>query len=140
MLNIGNPPHPGEVLIEGFLGPLNIKQNEFAKLCNVSYRIINKFVNGGRKANFCLAVKLAKMLHTDVDFWIELQLLYDLSRNTRIRRAWLEVGYELSDYTPKYPLADLEHYCSIRCREFIENRNAKSLDNRVVRDDFCCQS
>lgn len=72
------PTHPGEMLLEEFLIPMNITQRELAKAIQVPYQRINDLVNGRRGATPSTALRLAKYFGNSPDFWMNLQLRWDL--------------------------------------------------------------
>lgn len=75
--------HPGEVLLEEFLLPLNISQNALARASNVPPRRINEIVLGKRSITADTAVRLAAALGTSERFWLGLQADYDLEEAHR---------------------------------------------------------
>lgn len=72
------PTHPGEMLLEEFLEPMGITQRELADAIQVPYQRINEIVNGRRGVTPSTALRLAKALGMPADFWINLQLRWDL--------------------------------------------------------------
>ncbi len=72
------PTHPGEMLLEEFLLPMRLSQQELAKAIYVSYRSINDLVNRRRKMTLSMALRLAKYFGVSADFWMNLQLRWDL--------------------------------------------------------------
>ena len=76
--------HPGEVLLEEFLTPLNISQNALARAANVPPRRINEIVLGKRGITADTAVRLAAALGTSERFWLGLQADYDLEEAHRV--------------------------------------------------------
>lgn len=70
--------HPGEVLLEEFLLPLNISQNALARAAGVPPRRINEIVLGKRSITADTAVRLAAALGTSERFWLGLQADHDL--------------------------------------------------------------
>ena len=72
--------HPGEILLEEFLKPLEISQNALARAANVPPRRINVIVLGKRSVT---AVRLAAALGTSERFWLGLQADYDLEEAHR---------------------------------------------------------
>ena len=70
--------HPGEVLLEEFLGPLGISQNALARAAGVSPRRINEIVLGKRSVTADTAIRLARTLGTSERFWLGLQADHDL--------------------------------------------------------------
>lgn len=72
------PTHPGEILLEEFLSPMNITQRELADSIHVPYQRINELINGRRGMTPSTALRLAKYLGNSADFWMNLQLRWDL--------------------------------------------------------------
>lgn len=74
------PTHPGEILKEEFLEPLNISQTKLAKELHTSFRAINEIINTKRGITTEMALKLAKFFGTTPQLWLNLQNSYDLYR------------------------------------------------------------
>ena len=72
--------HPGEVLLEEFLLPMNISQNALASAIGVPPRRINEIVLGKRAITADTALRLAKTFGTSEYFWMGLQADYDLEQ------------------------------------------------------------
>jgi antitoxin HigA-1 len=72
------PTHPGEVLLEEFLKPLDLSQTEFAGRIGVSYVRLNAVVNGRRTVTPDTALRLERATGMDADFWLDLQTRWDL--------------------------------------------------------------
>jgi len=72
------PTHPGEMLREEFLHPLSITQRDLAKAIRVPYQRINEIVNQRRGVTPSTALRLAKYFGNTPDFWMNLQLQFDL--------------------------------------------------------------
>lgn len=72
------PLHPGEVLQEEFLKPLGISQNQLARSMRVPPGRINDIVNRKRGISAETAIRLACALDTTPEFWMNLQMMYDL--------------------------------------------------------------
>ena len=72
------PIHPGEILFEEFLKPLGLSQNRLALDIRVPARRINEIVLGKRKITADTALRLAKYFNMSPDFWLGLQMDYDL--------------------------------------------------------------
>lgn len=72
------PIHPGEILQEEFLRPMGISQYRLAKDINVSSIRISQIVAGKRAISADTALRLAKYFGTSAEFWLGLQLHYDL--------------------------------------------------------------
>ena len=73
-----HPVHPGEVLLEEFLKPMNISQNRLALSISVPARRINEIVLKKRRITADTALRLAKFFGTSAEFWLGLQAQYDL--------------------------------------------------------------
>jgi antitoxin HigA-1 len=79
MLPIGGPPtHPGEMLRCEFLEPLGMTQTELAKRIGVSYVRVNEIVNERRGVSADTALRLSQLFGNTADFWMNLQLSWDL--------------------------------------------------------------
>lgn len=72
------PIHPGEILQEEFLVPMEISQYRLAKDIAVSPRRINEIVHGTRAITANTALRLAQYFGTTAQFWLNLQAHYDL--------------------------------------------------------------
>ena len=72
------PTHPGEMLLEEFLKPMGITQKELANAINVPYQRINEIINGKRGITPSTALRLAKVFGVSADFWMNIQLRWDL--------------------------------------------------------------
>ena len=73
-----NPVHPGEVLLEEFLKPMDLSQNRLALDIGVHPRRINEIVLGKRSITADTALRLARFFGTSPQFWMGLQADYDL--------------------------------------------------------------
>ncbi|MHB9052721.1 MAG: HigA family addiction module antitoxin [Thermoleophilia bacterium] len=72
------PTHPGEMLLEEFLVPMGITQRELAMSIHVPYQRVNEIVNKRRGITPSTALRLAKFFGMTEDFWMNLQLRWDL--------------------------------------------------------------
>jgi len=72
------PTHPGEMLLEEFLNPMGITQRDLADNIHVPYQRVNEIVNGRRGITPSTALRLAKFFDMSADFWMNLQLRWDL--------------------------------------------------------------
>jgi addiction module HigA family antidote len=70
--------HPGEVLLEEFLRPMGLSQNQLALSIGVSPRRINEIVLGKRSITADTALRLARYFDMSPQFWLGLQMDYDL--------------------------------------------------------------
>lgn len=78
------PTHPGEMLLEEFLIPMSITQRDLAKAIHVPYQRVNEIVNKRRGITPNTALRLAKFFRVSEDFWMNLQLRWDLFKAKRI--------------------------------------------------------
>lgn len=73
-----SPVHPGEVLLEEFLKPLEVTQYRLAKDLSVPPRRINEIVHGKRSVSADTALRLSRYFGTSERFWLNLQSTFDL--------------------------------------------------------------
>jgi len=74
------PTHPGVILAEEFLAPLGISQTDFARHVHVPTQRINELINAKRGITPQTAWLLSQALGTTPEFWMNLQIVYDLAR------------------------------------------------------------
>jgi len=77
------PTHPGEILLEEFLIPIGLTQKELADGILVPYQRINELINGKRGITPSTALRLARFFNMSPDFWLDLQLRWDLYHAAR---------------------------------------------------------
>jgi len=80
------PTHPGEVLLEEFLVPLGLTQAEAARRMGVSTNRLNELVRAKRGVTAETALRLARLLGTSPEFWLNLQMTFDLWHALRAER------------------------------------------------------
>ena len=88
------PIHPGEILLEEFLNPLGISQNKLGRELGIPAQRINEIVRGKRAISVDTALRLARYFGTTPQFWLNLQMRYDIetARKTRlVDRIYKEV-------------------------------------------------
>ena len=78
------PTHPGEMLREEFLIPMNISQRNLADAIHVPYQRVNELVNQKRGITPSTALRLAKFFGMSADFWLNMQMRWELfkAKNT----------------------------------------------------------
>lgn len=81
--------HPGEVLLEEFLMPLDISQNRLARAMGVPPRRINEIVHGKRAISADTAIRLSRAPGTSEQFWMGLQADYDLEEARKAAQSEL---------------------------------------------------
>lgn len=72
------PIHPGEILFEEFLKPMDISQNQIGRDLGVSPRRINEIIHGKRSITADTALRLSTYFGNSATFWLGLQMDYDL--------------------------------------------------------------
>jgi addiction module HigA family antidote len=77
-----DPIHPGEILLEEFLKPMDLSQNRLARDIGVSPRRINEIVLGKRALTADTALRLARYFKMSPKFWLGLQMDYELDVET----------------------------------------------------------
>ena len=82
-----NPFHPGEILLEEFLGPAGITQSEFAYKLGWTRARLNELIKGKRGITADSALDLARALGTSAKLWMNLQATYDLDEATKRRKV-----------------------------------------------------
>jgi len=84
------PTHPGEMLVEEFLNPMQITQRDLASAINVSYQRVNELVNKKRGITPSTALRLARFFGVSADFWLNMQMRWDLYKAQESERAELD--------------------------------------------------
>jgi addiction module HigA family antidote len=72
------PVHPGEILLEEFLVPMQLSQNALAREIGVPPRRVNEIVHGTRRVTADTALRLARFFGMSPEFWLGLQMDYEL--------------------------------------------------------------
>jgi antitoxin HigA-1 len=85
--------HPGEVLREEYLGPLEMSARALAKALGVPANRITEIMRGDRDVSADTAIRLGRYFRTDARFWLNLQAAYDLSV--------AETGHDYSAIAPR---------------------------------------
>lgn len=75
--------HPGEVLKEEFLIPMNITAYRLAKEINIPQTRISEILRGRRSITADTAIRFSKFFGTTAEFWLNLQNLYDLEEEQK---------------------------------------------------------
>ena len=81
------PTHPGEMLKEEFLIPMEISQRQLADAIHVPYQRVNELINQKRGISPSTALRLAKFFGVSADFWLNLQVRWDLYRAQLVEQA-----------------------------------------------------
>jgi len=72
------PTHPGEMLLEEFLIPMGLTQQDLANAIRVPYQRVNELINGRRGMTPSTALRLERFFGVSASFWLNLQLRWDL--------------------------------------------------------------
>ena len=73
------PTHPGEILLEEFLVPMEMSQTQLAEAMGVPIQRVNTLVSGKRGVTPETAILLSRVFKTSPEFWMNLQACYDLA-------------------------------------------------------------
>ncbi|WP_019611906.1 HigA family addiction module antitoxin [Thioalkalivibrio sp. AKL7] len=84
------PTHPGEMLAKEFLEPMHISQRQLADALHVPYQRINELVNQKRGITPSTSLRLARFFGMSPDFWLNLQVRWDLFKAEQSEQADLE--------------------------------------------------
>jgi len=80
------PTHPGEILVEEFFRPLGLTQAEAARRMKISTNRLNELIRGKRGVTAATAIRLADLLGTSPELWLNLQTTWDLWHAYRSER------------------------------------------------------
>lgn len=72
------PTHPGEMLLEEFLKPMNLTQQALAEAIHLSNQQVGDIVDGCQEVTPSTALRLSKYFGTTADFWMTLQMRWDI--------------------------------------------------------------
>jgi len=84
------PIHPGEMLKEEFLIPMGISQKDLADAIHVPYQRVNEIINQKRGVTPSTALRLAKFFGVSADYWLNLQVRWDLFKAQGAEKAELK--------------------------------------------------
>jgi addiction module HigA family antidote len=89
------PIHPGEIIKEEILGPLNLSVRQLAAALSLTPARVNDIIRGRRGISADTALRLAKFMGTSAEFWLNLQNGYDLriARDSSEKRIEREVKH-----------------------------------------------
>jgi len=80
MITLANPSHPGEVLDELFLSPLDLSAGALARKLGVPRTRIERLVKGDTALSADTALRLSRFFGNTAEFWMNLQRAYDLDQ------------------------------------------------------------
>ena len=97
-----SPIHPGEILFEDFMKPLNLSQYRLAHDIGVTPIRISQIVNGQRSITVDTAMRLARYFSTSAGVWLRLQVRYDLEVAEKELSARINREVKVSHQTPSH--------------------------------------
>ncbi|MHB8779287.1 MAG: HigA family addiction module antitoxin [Anaerolineales bacterium] len=97
-----SPIHPGEVLLEDFMKPLDLSQYRLAHDIGVTPIRISQIVNGQRSITVDTAMRLARYFSTSAEVWLRLQVRYDLEVAEKQLSKKINREVKVSDRTPSH--------------------------------------
>ncbi|MCK5503758.1 MAG: HigA family addiction module antidote protein [Thermodesulfovibrionia bacterium] len=92
-----NNIHPGEVLREEFLGPMDISVYRLSKETGLSQTRLSQITKGLRSITAETAVKLGKFFDVPAEFWMNLQSLYDIEEAREKHRKEIESIHSIQE-------------------------------------------
>ena len=84
------PIHPGEILREEYLGPMELSANKFAEAIGVPANRISEILNESRSITADTALRFARALNTTPEFWMNLQQAYELRKAEKVSASQLK--------------------------------------------------
>jgi addiction module HigA family antidote len=105
------PIHPGEILDLEFLKPMGLSQNKLALALGVSPRRINEIVLGKRRITANTALRLAKYFNMTPQYWLGLQMDYDLDveQDQLADRLDQEINVPRKNWAPAFKKMAMNH-------------------------------
>jgi len=97
-----SPIHPGEVLLEDFMKPLDLSQYRLAHDIGVTPIRISQIVNGQRSITVDTAMRLARYFSMSAEVWLRLQVRYDLEVAEKKLSMRINKEVKVSDRTPSH--------------------------------------
>jgi len=97
-----SPIHPGEVLLEDFMKPLDLSQYRLAHDIGVTPIRISQIVNGHRSITVDTAMRLARYFSTSAEVWLRLQVHYDLEVAEKQLSIKINREVKVSDRIPSH--------------------------------------
>jgi antitoxin HigA-1 len=78
------PTPPGEILLDEFLQPMGMTQVEAARRMGIPLNRLNEVIHSRRGISADTALRLARLLNTSPEFWMNLQMASDLYQASRL--------------------------------------------------------
>lgn len=86
-MKMHNPPHPGEIIRELCLEPLDLSVTDAAEALGVSRKTLSSILNGRAGISPEMAIRLSIAFGTTAESWLNQQVQYDLARAERKRKG-----------------------------------------------------
>lgn len=83
-----NPPHPGEIVLEECVHPLELTITQAAKALGVSRKSLSELVNEKAGISASMAIRLEKVFGSTAETWLRMQAAYDLWQAQKNMRRW----------------------------------------------------
>jgi len=90
------PTHQGEMLKEEFLISMEISQRDLAKAIHVPYQRLNEIINKKRGVTPSTSLRLAKYLGVSADYWLKLQIRWDLYRAQQAEKTDIDTIQDIN--------------------------------------------
>ncbi len=97
MATLGNI-HPGEILLEEFLKPLNVSAYRLSKDIGIPQTRISAIIKGKRRITADTALRLSRYFGNSAKFWLGLQDDFDLEEENEIKKKEFENIHRMPDY------------------------------------------
>ena len=110
------PTHPGEMLLDEFLIPMGLTQQDLALAIQVPYQRVNELVNRRRGITPSTALRLARFFGNSAAFWMNLQLRWDLYHAQRDEDKALKQIKKLKLRLPPSAMPSCESTMPNSCR------------------------
>ena len=102
-----NPITPGDVLLEEFLKPMEISQNQLAKDINVPPNRVSQIIRGKREITADTALRLGKYFGIEPEFWLNLQVRYNMKLvRSKVGKS---IDKEVTEYNNQRAKQNLAH-------------------------------
>ena len=94
-----DPITPGEILLEEFMYPLKLSQNQLARDIDIAPARISEIIKNKTSITAITALRFAKYFNTTPEFWLNLQMDYDLRWSSRT--IWKDIEPRIRPFKPK---------------------------------------
>jgi addiction module HigA family antidote len=95
-----NAPHPGVILYEFWMKPLNLTVSEMAGKLSIARPNLSAIINGRAGVSAVMALKLSRAFKTSPELWMNLQANYELSQTLKGKKPFKHVKSLVSGQSP----------------------------------------